>query len=138
LAKRVDDPSEVDRTDARNRRSLEVELHNVLASVRAAVADWSTVRNVVAGEAARIGEGEGSALLRWLLDRHFTWLGHRIERLDESIVGTGHGILRQAVDRSIGQWLSIVAEGSKSYLERKSSIKSKPNYSDGLPLGWAA
>jgi glutamate dehydrogenase len=87
---------EVDRTDARNRRSLEIELQDVLQSVRSAVADWSTIRNVVAGEAARLGEGEGAALLRWFLERHFTLLGHRTERHDGSIIGTGHGILGQA------------------------------------------
>ena len=70
---------EVERADARARRALVAELHEVLAEVRAAVADWPKLQIMMRDEADRMPDGEGAALLRWLLDRHFTLLGYRIE-----------------------------------------------------------
>ena len=73
---------EVERADARLRRTLEAEIAAVLADVAAAVADWPRLQLVMRDEAAGLPDGEGAALLRWLLERHFTLLGHRVESRD--------------------------------------------------------
>jgi len=84
---------EVDRVDARVRRTLEAELRIVLADVRAAVDDWPRLQ-VSLGEAARgLPDGEGAALLRWFLDHHFTLLGAWTEDRDGS-ARDALGILR--------------------------------------------
>ena len=86
---------ELDRADARGRQDLVAELEQVLADVRAAVADWpKMVAAMKADAAALAGEDEeGSALLTWLADDNFTLLGH----LECSSAGkciTGLGVLR--------------------------------------------
>jgi glutamate dehydrogenase len=75
---------EVDRADARDRRTLVQELEGVLADVRAAVADWPKLQAAMRADAAGAPPGEGAALVSWLGDRHFTMLGHRIEAADGS------------------------------------------------------
>ncbi|WP_375397196.1 NAD-glutamate dehydrogenase [uncultured Sphingomonas sp.] len=66
---------EMERADARVRRSLLSALAANLADVRAAVGDWSAMKATMAIDADRL-EGDGAALLRWLLDGHFTLLAH--------------------------------------------------------------
>ena len=66
---------ETERADAKARRSLLSDLETNLAHVRAAVADWGAMKLAMAADAARLGDGEGTALLRWFLDRNFTLLG---------------------------------------------------------------
>ncbi|MDB5716794.1 MAG: NAD-specific glutamate dehydrogenase, partial [Sphingomonas bacterium] len=73
---------EVDRADARIRRALTGDLAAVLADVRAAVTDWPAMQAAMNAEADRLPDGEGAALMRWLGDRHFTMLGHRVEMAD--------------------------------------------------------
>jgi glutamate dehydrogenase len=90
---------EVERADARDRRTLIDELHGVLADVRAAVSDWPAMRAALAADAGRLPDGEGAALLRWFGDRHFTMLGHQIEARDGSATSM-LGVLRQS-----GPWL---------------------------------
>ena len=67
---------EAERIDARERRELVATLEANLADVRAAVTDWRALEAAMAGDAAALGGSEGGALLRWLLDRNFTLLGH--------------------------------------------------------------
>ena len=72
---------ELERVDARERRELVAALTRNLADVRAAVGDWQALQEAMAGDVATLPEGdgpegEGKALLEWLLDRHFTLLGH--------------------------------------------------------------
>jgi glutamate dehydrogenase len=84
---------EVGRIDAKQRRSLEEDLAAVLADVRAAVEDWPRLQLALRDAAESLPDGEGAALLRWFLERHFTLLGHHVERRDGSS-DAGLGILR--------------------------------------------
>ena len=85
---------EIERADARIRRALEAELQAVLADVRAAVTDWPKLQIALRDDADALPDGEGAALLRWFLDRHFTLLGHRIEARDGTTQGDPLGIMR--------------------------------------------
>ena len=82
---------EVDQVTARQREGLDAELHDTLAHVRAAVSDWGRMRDALSGDAERLGEEEGAALLRWFLDNHLTQIGHLTCRRDGA-QGTALGI----------------------------------------------
>ena len=73
---------EADRADAKGRRALEKALRQTLADVRAAVTDWPKMREAMEQDADLIPDGEGAALLRWFLARHFTQIGHERRRRD--------------------------------------------------------
>ena len=89
---------ELDRTDARGRHDLSVELRQVLGDVRAAVADWKTMLGHMGKDAEALQETdpEGSALLGWLKDNHFTLLGHADVSADGKFE-RGLGILRDGL-----------------------------------------
>ncbi|MFS0736666.1 NAD-glutamate dehydrogenase domain-containing protein [Sphingomonas sp. 1P06PA] len=91
---------ELDRADARDRRALEQDLLAVLADVRAAVMDWPRMQLLMREEAGKLPDGEGAALLRWFLERHFTLLGTRVE-MGDGRVEPGLGILR---DTTVPIW----------------------------------
>jgi glutamate dehydrogenase len=98
--------------DEQRVRELEQKILRTLSDVQAAVADWRTMRQravEVAQEIARQPPPTGAnevhevkALLEWMADNHFTFLGYRQYRLRrgrsedmlEPIVDTGLGILR--------------------------------------------
>ncbi|HZV18608.1 MAG TPA: NAD-glutamate dehydrogenase domain-containing protein [Sphingobium sp.] len=67
---------ETDRLDARGRQALAKALDVTLAHVRAAVSGWRPMIEAMNADANRLGPGEGGDLLRWLLKRHLTQLGH--------------------------------------------------------------
>src|SRR5690606_5739040 len=67
---------ETERVDAKKRRKLEQELAATMADVRAAVADWPKLRGLIAEDAERLRDPEGSELLRWLGGDMLTLLGH--------------------------------------------------------------
>jgi glutamate dehydrogenase len=87
---------------------LEVDLHRVLDDVRVAVEDYGRMQAKATWLADRLSaEGasapaETVALLRWLADNHFTFLGYREYDLVDGpegmallpVAGTGLGILR--------------------------------------------
>ena len=87
---------------------LEDDLRRVLADVRVAVEDYTKMQETavrLADQLAAEGAGapaETQALLRWLADNHFTFLGYREYDLMEgpdgmalqAVPGTGLGILR--------------------------------------------
>jgi glutamate dehydrogenase len=73
---------ETERTDAKARRTLEQELATTLADVRAAVADWPKMRELIGEDADRVDDPEGSELLRWLGGGMLTQLGHVTRRRD--------------------------------------------------------
>jgi glutamate dehydrogenase len=97
---------------------VEQELGNVLRDVREVVEDWQKMH----GQALAIVEelsstppplpetevAEGRALLEWLADNHFTFLGYREYELTQvdgddvlrAVPGTGLGILRSDQDMS--------------------------------------
>lgn len=72
---------ELERADAKLRRALEKTLQKNLKDVAAAVNDWLTIQVALGNDADSLPEGEGTALLRWFLDRNFTLLAH--ETIDE-------------------------------------------------------
>ena len=88
--------------------ALQDDLRRVLADVRVAVEDYSKMQGRALRLATQLGaEGAGApaetqALLRWLADNHFTFLGYReydlVEGPDgmalQAVPGTGLGILR--------------------------------------------
>ncbi|RPF71462.1 NAD-glutamate dehydrogenase [Aurantiacibacter spongiae] len=67
---------ETARIDARERRELEKELETTILDVRASVADWPQMRDVLTDDADRMSDAEGAALLRWLAGGMMTQLGH--------------------------------------------------------------
>src|SRR3954471_19789356 len=111
---------EVDRqTDAAVLDQLGSDVLRVLGDVRAAVEDWSAMReqalavaDTVDAEASTFDEEdrkEAAALLRWLADDHFTFLGYReyelVTRGGEdtlsAVPGTGLGLLRDSRSRPV-------------------------------------
>jgi glutamate dehydrogenase len=105
---------EVDRqTDHEALEELRNDLQRVLGDVYAAVADWAAMgermREIVADLGANPGRldpeeaAESKALLEWIEDHHFTFLGYREyelltddgEDVLRAVPGTGLGILRE-------------------------------------------
>lgn len=72
---------ELERADAKLRRALVKSLQKNLKDVAVAVSDWLKIQVALGEDADRLPEGEGTALLRWFLDRNFTLLAH--ETIDE-------------------------------------------------------
>jgi glutamate dehydrogenase len=105
---------EADRVDAKLRRTLEADLVAVLADVRSAVDDWPRLQLSLRDTAQTLPDGEGAALLRWFLERHFTLLGARIEARDGSASGE-LGILRDAAGAPL--WLDAVREAAFRWFE---------------------
>ena len=110
---------EVDRQgDPEILAEIERDIARVLADVRAAVEDWAKMLQAVKRVTAQLDEHpppvspldleEAKALLAWLADDHFTFLGFReYELVTENgedalraLPGTGLGILRGAASRS--------------------------------------
>jgi len=88
----VDDPT-----------ALAEDLRRVLADVRAAVTDWAAMREVGLRLVADLAERgpeveEDRELLRWLVEDHFTFLGHVEHRFDGDrdvpVPTSGLGLLR--------------------------------------------
>src|SRR5690606_15676521 len=75
---------ETERVDAKQRRMLERALDSTMADVRAAVADWPTMRERLHGDADSIADAEAAALLHWFADGMLTLLGQVTRRRDGS------------------------------------------------------
>ncbi|WP_428331897.1 NAD-glutamate dehydrogenase domain-containing protein [Novosphingobium sp.] len=73
---------ETERVDARTRRELTEALHQTLADVRAAVADWPRMQAAMLDDARVLADPEAAALLRWLADGHLTQLGRVVYHRD--------------------------------------------------------
>ncbi|WP_293883996.1 NAD-glutamate dehydrogenase domain-containing protein [Sphingomonas sp.] len=71
---------DIERADARGRRDLLAAVETNLGHVRAAVRDWSAMKDAMARDIAALEHDgdiqEGAALLAWMLDRNLTQLGH--------------------------------------------------------------
>ncbi len=103
---------EIDRIGSEEVASVQDRLFKVLTDVREAVEDWQRMHAQVDLVVADLEEHpppvpddeleQGIALLRWLSDNHFTFLGYREYRLERegddevliAVPGTGFGILR--------------------------------------------
>ena len=102
----------VDReTDAGETKRLHKEITKVLTDVRLAVRDWGKMRQRMLETAGLLDKGpkgvdpllrsESKALLEWMEDEHFTFLGYREYALSKrgqrmflkAVTGTGLGIL---------------------------------------------
>jgi glutamate dehydrogenase len=99
---------EIDTSSGVSLTKIEQDLQRILLDVRVAVEDYSKMADAALVLAGQL-EGEGPmapaetvALLRWLADNHFTFLGYREYDLVEGpdgmalvpVPGTGLGILR--------------------------------------------
>jgi glutamate dehydrogenase len=110
---------EIDRESSPERlEEVEQRLNKVLVDVREVVEDWERMRAQALAVVADLEKDppplppheveEGQALLSWLADDHFTFLGYREYRLDvvdgddvlHAVPGTGYGILRSDQDMS--------------------------------------
>src|SRR3954447_19735561 len=93
---------EVDR-QADGLEALAEAIRGVLAQVRAAVEDWQPMRErmqalIAEPEPPAVDVSEARALLAWVSDHHFTFLGYREYELTSdslrAIEGSGLGLLR--------------------------------------------
>ena len=98
-------------TDPKQLKLLETEIHKVLADVRLSVRDWRKMRKMMtaARDSMKFGppgvdedlREESQALLDWMIDDRFTFLGYREYRLSQrgervflkAAPGTGLGLL---------------------------------------------
>jgi glutamate dehydrogenase len=98
-------------TDDKALRKLCRDINRVLADIRVAVRDWAEMRQRMRESSALLKYGpkgadplirsESQALLEWMVDDHFTFLGYREYRLEtrqgksflEPVVGSGLGLL---------------------------------------------
>ncbi|MDE2249040.1 MAG: NAD-glutamate dehydrogenase [Pseudomonadota bacterium] len=110
---------EIDRAaDAAEQAKLKVQIEDALEDVRAAVADWSQMRDKALAVAADLPQRslplnaasvrEASEFMQWVADDNFTFLGYREyevsgadgERVLRAIESSGLGILRKT-ERSV-------------------------------------
>ncbi|HSW06874.1 NAD-glutamate dehydrogenase [Aquabacterium sp.] len=154
---------EVDRVpEPAQLEALAADLSRVLADVRVAVGDWQPMRQCVQGIIAAIDQqppqlppqelAEGQAFLHWLLDNHFTFLGHRSHALASidgqdllSVVpGSSHGILREVKALDAVAAFSALPPEVRAYARRpellvvtKSTARStvhRPGYLDYIAI----
>ena len=116
---------EIDRQTERSQLDeLEADLQRVLSDVRAAVDDWPAMRARVRDAVALLDErpppldpdevAEARALLAWIGDDHFTFLGYREYELQRdgdddvlaSVPGSGLGILRETEQKPVSRSFS--------------------------------
>jgi glutamate dehydrogenase len=134
---------EIDRMSEPERvAGLRADLERVLGDVRAAVADWRTMRDTaveLAGELGRTPQPvpaedveDARELLCWLAADHFTFLGYREYRLERdgtvlaAVPGTGLGILRDAPARP-REFASMPEEARAKALEQRLLVVTKAN-----------
>lgn len=120
---------EIERSgDAAERDSLRNALLRVLDDARATVEDWSAMRERVADIAVAIDADtlpvpraeaeEAKALLEWLLEEHFVFLGCRDYRLAEDngdarleiVAGSGLGLLREHGETRSSAFAALTVE----------------------------
>ncbi|MCW2505520.1 MAG: NAD-glutamate dehydrogenase, partial [Actinomycetia bacterium] len=132
---------EVDRQPAGEELTrLHNDLQGVLTDVREAVEDWDKMRSkalILADELAATelpvppkDVTDAGALLRWLADDHFTFLGYREYKLAgdrlQAVIGSGLGILRsdQSHPRSLAH---MQPEARAKAMEQRLLIITKAN-----------
>ncbi len=145
----------VDReADEQHLSVLQHEISKVLSDIRLAVRDWRNMRDKMLDAAAHLSRGpvgadaavrmETDALLQWLVDDHFTFLGYREYKLRKRgekmmlapVKGSGLGLLSRderggrAVELSkemqrhtrSRDWLIITKANSRSTVHRHSYL----------------
>jgi glutamate dehydrogenase len=124
---------------------IEAALRGVLSDVRESVEDWTKMEHQVEVVIEDLEENppvaldteeveQGKALLRWLAEDHFTFLGYREYCLEEvegdtvlrAVAGTGLGILRtdQDLSSSFGKLPPLVREKAR---EKRLLVLAKAN-----------
>jgi glutamate dehydrogenase len=136
---------EIDRVRAEAQRDeLRRDLHRVLTDVREAVEDWPKMRGRALAIADELVNAElpvpdrdltdSVALLRWLVEGNFTFLGYREYKLADTPsgqelraeLGTGLGILRQ--DQVHPRTLSTMTpEAQAKIMEKRLLVITKAN-----------
>ncbi len=134
---------EIDRetnTDALD--SVRVELLSVLHDVRAATRDWQPMLEALQHAAAEIEAiappcdpdelVEGKALLAWLADQNFTFLGYRAYALtgDDQLLpvaGSGLGLLRAAPEEPSSSFAALPASIRAKAREKTLLVLTKAN-----------
>ncbi|HNP63843.1 MAG TPA: NAD-glutamate dehydrogenase [Woeseiaceae bacterium] len=130
-------------TDPAQLKILSQEIIRVLADVRAAVRDWKKMRQRMLDTRALLENGpksagpelrsESQALLGWLADDHFTFLGYREYKLKKkgkrvflsAVEGTGLGLL--AKDNRGSKTVELTAEMRRLTRSRDWLILTKAN-----------
>ena len=150
---------EVDRVaDAQAQLLLAADIERVLGDVRSAVNDWEKMRAQVGTILEEINRkppplppdelAEGKALMAWLADNHFTFLGYRRHELvsvkgDDAlkiVPGSSLGILRASEDKEVAGSFAALPAGMKAFARKpellvitKSTSRStvhRPGYLD--------
>jgi glutamate dehydrogenase len=141
-------------TDERALRKLRQEINKVLSDVRVAVRDWGEMRAAMRESRDMLANGpkgadpllrtESQALLDWMVDDHFTFLGYREYRVVrkgkstflEAIAGTGLGVLshKSSVHKPVElttamqrlrrsrDWLILTKANSRSTVHRSAFL----------------
>ena len=130
---------EVDQVTSRQTERLEAALRTTLAHVRAAVTDWARMQEALAADAERVMDDESASLLRWLLDRNFTQIGHQLCRRDgstEAALGICalKGVEPLLAPASIEAAYAWFEEGGRTPLVVKSNQSSKVHRSSLIDL----
>ncbi len=130
-------------TDDNELKVLRQEISKVLADVRLAVRDWSKMRRRMSETRDLLENGpkgvdpllrsESQALLDWMVDEHFTFLGYREYRLSRSskrvflqpVQGTGLGVLSR--DDRGAKAVELTAEMRRLTRSRDWLILTKAN-----------
>jgi glutamate dehydrogenase len=137
---------EVDRiVDPAALKALAAQIERSMRDVRVACADWGRMRNAVRSAAqdlssmsARVDASELSetcALLEWMENRHFTFLGYREYRLQgrkgretlEAIKSTGLGILRPGHRKTESTTRVLPSDIRRQSRSRSLSLVTKAN-----------
>jgi glutamate dehydrogenase len=134
---RIVDPAALD--------SLTAQIERSMRDVRVACADWTKMRgatrqvaqdlSLMSGKLDAGDLSEAIALLAWMEDRHFTFLGYREYRLQgrkgeealRPVEGTGLGILRRGHRRSAGSNRSLASDIRRQSRSRDIVLVTKAN-----------
>ncbi|HEV3504778.1 MAG TPA: NAD-glutamate dehydrogenase domain-containing protein, partial [Actinomycetes bacterium] len=125
---------------------LRAEIERVLADVKASVEDWSAMREQVRSILAELDErpppidddelAEARALLQWIEDHHFTFLGYRsydlVQEDGQDMLrpepGSGLGILRQGQSKpASGSFAKLPPEARRLAREPHILVLTKAN-----------
>ncbi len=135
---------EIDRVADDQLGEITEQLTKVLTDVRDAVEDWAKMHSQVDRIIEDLGQNppplseqeieQGTSLLRWLADNHFTFLGYREYRLESeegretlvAVPGTGFGILRadQAAPRVLPEAVAVHARDKNLLVLAKANSRA--------------
>jgi glutamate dehydrogenase len=122
--------------------AVRAELLSVLHDVHAATSDWKPMLDALHDVAVELDEApppcapeefaEGKALLQWLADQHFTFLGYRTyDLLDDDrlvpLAGSGLGLLRDAPEAVSASFAALPAAVRAKAREKNLLVLTKAN-----------